>query len=58
MTDQTQTQNATGRAFALVREQGPFRALMAAKAMGDREVAELLSRTMDQARVLASGGAL
>lgn len=44
----------TSRAFALVRELGPFRALQAAKAQGDEEAVAVLERTMDQARVLSS----
>lgn len=46
------------KANALVREVGPLRALETAKAQGDREVVALLERTMDQARVLSSGGSV
>jgi hypothetical protein len=46
----------TSKAAALVREQGPFRALQVAKASGDQEVVQVLERTIDQARVLSTGG--
>jgi hypothetical protein len=49
------TPTPPSRAFALVRELGPFRALLVANAQQDSEVVAILERTINQARCLAAG---